>query len=65
MSGKEFDKACCEEERAFSSATAPKKSGGDGGFTCCVPGCFNGNKKNPELSFRDVAKCQLPVKIAT
>ena len=44
-------KACSEEERAFSSATAPKKSGGDGGFTCCVPGCFNNNKKNPELSF--------------
>lgn len=48
--GKEFDKACSEEERAFPSTTASKKSGGDGGFTCCVPGCFS-NNKNPELSF--------------
>lgn len=49
--GKEFDKACRGEVRAFPSTTAHKKSGGDGGFTCCVPGCFNNNKKNPELSF--------------
>ena len=28
-----------------------KQSGGHGGFTCCVPGCFSNNKKNPELSF--------------
>ena len=49
--GKEFDIACSGEERAFPLTTAPKKSGGDGGFTCCVPGCFSNNKKNPELSF--------------
>ena len=29
--GKEFDKACSGEEKAFPSTTAPKKSGGDGG----------------------------------
>ena len=28
-----------------------KQSGGHGGFTCCVPGCFSNSKKNPELSF--------------
>ena len=49
--GEEFDKTCSGEERAFPSTTAPKKSGGDCGFTCCVPGCFSNNKKNPELSF--------------
>ena len=48
--GKEFDKACSGEERAFPLTTAPKKSGGVGGFTCFVPGCFSNNKKNPELS---------------
>ena len=58
--GKEFDKACSGEERAFPSTTAPKKSGGDGGFTCCVPGCFNNNKKNPELSFYNCPKGKSP-----
>ena len=28
-----------------------KQSGGHGGFTCCVPGCFSNNKKNLKLSF--------------
>ena len=27
-----------------------KLTGGAGGFLCCVPGCFNNNKKNSELS---------------
>ena len=26
-------------------------SGGKGGFTCCVPGCFNNNKRDKHLSF--------------
>ena len=47
----EFDKARNGEERAFPSTTVPKKGGGDGGFTCCVPGCFSNNKKNADLSF--------------
>ena len=33
----------------FTSTT--KRSGGAGGFTCCVPGWFTNNKRNPELSF--------------
>ena len=48
---KELEKACSGQERAFPSTRAPKKSGGDGGFTCCVPGCFSNKKKNPELPF--------------
>eukprot|EP00795_Rhopilema_esculentum_P007414 gene7413-biopygen8695 len=29
----------------------PKKQSKAGGFTCCVPGCFNNSKRNPALSF--------------
>ena len=32
----------------LSSTTTPKTHGG---FTCCVPGCFNNNKRNRELAF--------------
>lgn len=48
--GKEFDKVCSEEERVFLSIIAFKKSGGDGGFICCVFGCFS-NNKNFEFFF--------------
>ena len=34
-----------------NSNCTSKKSKSSGGFTCCVPGCFNNNKRNPELSF--------------
>ena len=28
-----------------------RKSGGAGGYTCCVPGCYNNSKKQKGLSF--------------
>jgi hypothetical protein len=34
-----------------NSNCTSKKSKSSGGFTCCVPGCFNNNKRSPELSF--------------
>ena len=34
-----------------NSNCTSKKSKSSGGFTCCVPGCFNNNKQSPELSF--------------
>ena len=33
----------------LSSTSTTKRSGGAGGFTCCVPGWFTNNKRNPEL----------------
>lgn len=36
-------------ERKVKSSRSRVKSGG--GFTCCVPGCSNNHKRNPELSF--------------
>ena len=29
---------------------ATRKSGGSGGFTCCVPNCFNDSKRNRNIS---------------
>ena len=31
--------------------TSSRKSGGSGGFTCCVPNCFNNSKRNRNISF--------------
>ena len=39
------------ELSSITTKTTAHKRGGTGGFTCCVPGCFNNNKRNPELSF--------------
>ena len=46
-----FDSPKNNGECAVSVPVLAKQSGGHGGFTCCVPGCFSNNKKNPELSF--------------
>ena len=34
----------------LSSTSTSKRNGG---FTCCVPGCFANNKRNPELYFHN------------
>ena len=39
------------DKSPLSSTSTTKRSGGADGFTCCVPGCFTNNKRNPELSF--------------
>ena len=40
---------------AFTSEDRPRptkrQSGGAGGYTCCVPGCYNDSKKQKGLSF--------------
>ena len=42
---------CASQSSGKSSKPKSSTSGGRGGFTCCVPGCFSNNKRNPELSF--------------
>ena len=49
--GKMFGSPDCSDNNSSSSADKSKSGGGVGGFTCCVPGCFHNNNKNPELSF--------------
>ena len=43
-----------------SGSLLPKEGGVNkalrGGYTCCVPGCHNNNKKNRELSFHKFPK---------
>jgi hypothetical protein len=38
-----------------NSNCTSKKSKSSGGFTCSIPGCFNNNKRSPELSFYNFA----------
>ena len=38
----------------LSSSNFTRRSGGAGGYTCCVPGCSNNNERNPELSFYSI-----------
>ncbi len=47
-SGKKSDEL---RPRPSTTADRTKKSGGKGGFTCCVSLCFNNSKKHPNLSF--------------
>ena len=28
-----------------------KRAGGSGGYTCCIPGCFNNSKKENHLAY--------------
>ena len=52
-----FDSPKNNGECAVSVPVSAKRSGGHGGFTCCVPGCFSNNKKNPELFFYNFLNC--------
>ena len=52
-----FDSPKNNGECAVSVPVSAKRSGGHGGFTCCVPGCFSKNKKNPELFFYNFPNC--------
>ena len=52
-----FDSPKNNGECAVSVPVSAKRSGGHGGFTCCVPGCFSNNKKNPELFSYNFPNC--------
>ena len=41
------------EDDAMSEGTEdqPRRKGGQGGNTCCVPECFSNSKRDPSLSF--------------
>ena len=52
-----FDSPKNNGEHAVSVPVSGKRSGGHGGFTCCVPGCFSNNKKNPELFLYNFPNC--------
>ncbi|CAB4018653.1 THAP domain-containing 11, partial [Paramuricea clavata] len=38
----------------LSSSNFTRRSGGAGGYTCCVPDCSSNHKRNPELSFYSI-----------
>ena len=39
------------DQSSLTVTNTTKRSGDAGGYTWCVPSCFNNNKWNPELSF--------------
>ena len=38
----------------LSSSNFTRRSGGAGGYTCCVPDCSSNHKMNPDLSFYSI-----------
>ncbi len=44
---------CSDRDTDIFRPQMEKRSGGEGGFTCCIPGCFSNSKRDNHLSFYD------------